>query len=295
MKKSELAFTIALVPLDLISLIAAGIVAYEFRFHPYFTAIRPVIFQLTLSQYFPILISALPIWLLVFATAGLYSIRRKSIAKELIRVILATSAAMAIVFAILFFSRTLFDSRFIALAAWILSILFVCFGRLILRGLQRSFMEIGIGVHHVGIVGGSEIANDLKTLFDKHPRLGYRVIETEKNFSESVAKKFKLLINQNKLDDIILADPSASKETVLNLIAFTDEEHVGFRYSADLFATAIGKTIFHMYAGIPVIEVQKTPLDGWGAIYKRLFDIIASLLLILLTSPPTQSHKPHHG
>lgn len=285
MKRSELAFTLALIPLDLFALFSAGVAAYYSRFYPAFTSIRPVLFNLTLQQYLLIISSTMPIWLFVFATAGLYSIRRKPLAKELTRVVLATSASMATIFAVLFFSRTLFDSRFIALAAWVCAIVFVGLGRMILRGLERSLMEFGIGVHCVGVIGSSETAQDLIRLFKTNPRLGFRVVEQTDTFSENTAKKFKQLLAKNVLDDVILADPEASKKTVLDLIAFTDEEHIGFRYSADLFAAAVGKSVFHMYAGIPIIEVQKTPLDGWGAIYKRLFDIVGSLFLITLTSP----------
>jgi len=285
MKRSELAFTLALIPLDLFALFSAGVAAYYSRFYPAFTSIRPVLFNLTLQQYLLIISSTMPIWLFVFATAGLYSIRRKPLAKELTRVVLATSASMATIFAVLFFSRTLFDSRFIALAAWVCAIVFVGLGRMILRGLERSLMKFGIGVHCVGVIGSSETARDLIRLFKTNPRLGFRVVEQADTFSENTAKKFKQLLAKNVLDDVILADPEASKKTVLDLIAFTDEEHIGFRYSADLFAAAVGKSVFHMYAGIPIIEVQKTPLDGWGAIYKRLFDIVGSLFLITLTSP----------
>jgi lipopolysaccharide/colanic/teichoic acid biosynthesis glycosyltransferase len=45
------------------------------------------------------------------------------------------------------------------------------------------------------------------------------------------------------------------------------------------------KPIIHTFAGQPVIELPKTPLDGWGAIYKRVFDILVSLVLIILTLP----------
>jgi len=38
-------------------------------------------------------------------------------------------------------------------------------------------------------------------------------------------------------------------------------------------------------AGIPIVEVKKTTLDGWGRIWKRLFDIFGSALLIILFSP----------
>ncbi|MFC1613652.1 sugar transferase, partial [Patescibacteria group bacterium] len=38
-------------------------------------------------------------------------------------------------------------------------------------------------------------------------------------------------------------------------------------------------------ADIPIIEIKRTPLNGWGRIYKRIFDIIGSVLAIIIFSP----------
>src|SRR3989338_8055027 len=146
-------------------------------------------------------------------------------------------------------------------------------------------MSMGVGVIRVAIIGSNDTAETLKSVFEKKPRFGLQIVATFKTFDDTVAKKLRVLKEQNKIDEVLLADPEASKETTLALIAFTDVEHLGFRYSADLFATAVGRSVIHMFSGIPVIEVQKTPLDGWGAIYKRLFDIAVSGILIVLTSP----------
>ena len=285
MKRSELSFTLMRVPLDLLALIAAGTTAYYARFHPFFTQYRAVIFDLTLERYLTFLIPIAIVWILVFAVAGLYSTRLKSISNELSRILLACSASMAVVFAISFFSRVLFESRFIALAAWLLAIFFVAVMRLVIRGLQRSLLNFGIGVHRIAIIGETSTSKTLEHLFSSKPRLGFTVVATFKTFDRVAREKILKMKKADKIDEIVLADPEATKGMTLELIQFTDTEHLNFRYSADLFASAVGRSHIHTYAGIPIIEVKKTPLDGWGAIYKRIFDIIVSLLLIIITLP----------
>ena len=54
---------------------------------------------------------------------------------------------------------------------------------------------------------------------------------------------------------------------------------------ADLLGTKVLKTELTEYAGLPIMEVKKTPLEGWGRIIKRLFDMVASLILIVILSP----------
>jgi len=285
MKRSELTFTLALVPFDFLALLAAAITAFFARFHSVFTAIRPVIFDLNLQSYLKVVAPMVLVFLLVFALSGLYGVTRRSIANEFSRIILACSSSMALVFAISFFSLTLFESRFIAIAAWGLSIFFVTAERLVVRGLQRSLLHFGIGTHRVVIIGKTSASEALAKEFTQKKRLGFRIVSHHKSFTKALAKELRELKRADKIDEIILADPEASRQETLEIIAFTEQEHLGFRYSADLFTAAVGRSIIHTYAGIPVIEVRKTPLDGWGAIYKRLFDVMGALILIVLASP----------
>jgi len=285
MKRSERFFALILIPLDFLAIVAAGIAAYYVRLHPFFTSLRPVIFDLSIDRYANIVVIVALVWLLVFAATGLYAIRQKSIASELTRILLACSSSMALVFAILFFSRVLFESRFIAIAAWLLSILFVSIMRLVVRGLQRSLLTFGIGEHQIVIIGKTKASKALINFFNEKPRLGFRVVAQFQTFDQKVKDHIEKMKKKGMVDEIILADTETSRKMALELLEFTDIHQLGFRYSADLFASAVGRSVIHMFAGIPVIEVQKTPLDGWGAIYKRIFDILGSVFFIILTLP----------
>ena len=76
-----------------------------------------------------------------------------------------------------------------------------------------------------------------------------------------------------------------SKADRLRLYDFADEHHLTFKYAADLLETKVLRVEVDELAGVPVVEVKKTPLDGWGRVWKRLVDIVGSLILIILTSP----------
>ena len=287
MKKSELFFTAALVPLDIFSLFLAGIAAYTLRFHPFFTDLRPVLFDTTLQEFGTILFPMILLWIGIFALSGLYSTKPPRLAHELLRIFLACSTSMAVLFALLFFSRSLFESRFIVLAAWGFSILFVSLERLLLRAFQRFLLSKGIGQHRIAIIGNTTSTEMLMEEFEKKHRLGFDVIAHYPHFDEHTKQKLIQLKTKNFLEEILLADPHLSSEQTLELVAFCDSEHLCCKYTADLFAAAIGKTDMAMYAGIPILEIKKTPLDGWGAIYKRTFDISIALFLLLLTLPLT--------
>ena len=78
MKRSELAISVSLVPLDYLMVIAAGIVGYYARFWEPIIAVRPVIFNLPFWFFFNWLLVFALIWTVMFALAGLYSMRGNS-------------------------------------------------------------------------------------------------------------------------------------------------------------------------------------------------------------------------
>jgi exopolysaccharide biosynthesis polyprenyl glycosylphosphotransferase len=77
----------------------------------------------------------------------------------------------------------------------------------------------------------------------------------------------------------------ASEEDNLALIDFCEEYKVDFKYVPNLFATLATNVRFRQVGGIPVVELLRTPLDGWGRIAKRAMDIIGAGAGLLVLSP----------
>ena len=285
MKRVDLFFTAALVPLDYLTLLAAAATAYVLRFTPLFVEIRPVIFQMTLGEFMNIVFPITLLWIGVFAIAGLYTSKPNRLATEASRIILAVSAAVMVILAIAFFAREVFDSRFILIASWIVAMVYILLERLAVRLIQRALRARGIGSQKVVIIGKTKSGNSLKSFFDRYRYLGYEVTKQYTHFSPETRESILNLAKRNKADILLLANAEANPEEIASIKAFTDNRHLTFQYAADLFPASAMRPIIHTFAGQPVIELPKTPLDGWGAIYKRVFDILVSLILIILTLP----------
>ena len=286
MKRSELFFSFLLVPLDFLMIVSAGVSAYYLRFTALATEIRPVIFNLPFSQYFKILLLISLAWLVIFALAGLYNIKgSRRLTEEVYRVILACSTGLMLIVVLIFVFRELFSSRFIVLAGWLLAIIYISLARTIIRTIQRLLMRSGLGVHKVVLVGNSATADALIHEFSSKKNLGYGIVKRLKNFSLEAEGDLAEFIKTNVVDEIMQSDPNLSKAEVLRLYDFADENHLTFKYAADLLGTKVLKTEVAEIAGIPVVEVKETPLDGWGRILKMIFDIVFSLIFITLLSP----------
>jgi len=285
LKKSELIFSVILVPLDFIMLILAALAAYFLRFAT-FAVLRPIIYEVPFGEFLNIAALAGSIWLIVFALSGLYAIGdTRRILDELAKIFLACSAGLAVIIVLIFFNRELFSSRFIILAAWILAVIFVSFGRLAVRFIQRALFRRGVGVHRVVIIGEDKAADILVNEFYKNSGLGLKVIKRYKKFDEETAKELEEISEAVGIDEIIQAQGGVSREETMSLVDFCNERHIVFKYSADLFSVQAAKIDIRDYAGVPVAEIKRTRLEGWGRIYKRIFDIIGSFIFIIITSP----------
>lgn len=286
MKQSELFFSFLLVPLDFLMIILAGTSAYYLRFASVAAEIRPVIFSLPFGDYFQILLLIALAWLVIFALAGLYSIKgSRRLTAEVYRVILACSTGLMLIVIMIFAFRELFSSRFIVLAGWLLAIVYISFARIIIRLVQRILLRYGIGVHKIVLVGDSNTTDALIHEFSSRKNSGYEVVKRLKNFSLEASEDLAEFLRACEVDEIMQSDPNLSKAEAIRLFDFADENHIIFKYAADLLGAKVLKTEVSEIAGIPVVEVKKTPLEGWGRIIKRIFDIILSLFFIIIFSP----------
>jgi len=288
MKKSELIFSALLVPVDFAMFLLAGIAAYFLRVSPWVAQWRPVLFALNLpfQRYFILLIAVSIFGILVFAVSGLYNIvPQKRLFKEFFQIIVAISATVLAVILYIFFSRELFESRFIILMAWIFAIIFVTLGRFLIKKIQRYMVgKYDFGVHNVVVIGKDKISKKVMREIKKHPDLGYRII---KHFSELDIKKIKKFLIKLKpqADEVILASPRYERREVLEILDFCEEQRIGFKFVPNLFQALTTNIELDTFDGAPLIEIKRTPLDGWGKIIKRTVDVFGAVSGLILLWP----------
>ena len=286
MKKIETFFSILLIPVDYALLILAGLSAYYLRFSDWWTSIRPIIFNLPFPEYFRSLVFISILWILIFALAGLYNIRSaRKLAQETNKIFFACASGLALIAIIIFFRRDLFDSRFIVLTGVVFAFFYLILAHAFIRWFQRRLYKYGIGVHKVILVGNSKTTDSLITEFSSNKKAGYEVIKRVRDFSLETAQELAEFIQGREIDEIIQSDPNLSKVETLRLYDFTNENHITFKYVADLLEVKVLRTEVAEVIGIPVVEVKRTTLEGWGRVFKRIFDLIGSGLLITIFSP----------
>lgn len=282
MKRFELIFTFLQLPLDYLAIILAGFAAYGLRFSNIITSIRPVIFNLGWNKYWPLVLMVGIGWLIIFALNGLYKIDpNRKFAADISRIFMACSTGFAAITIYVFFTLQKFDSRFLVLVSGVLAIIFVILERMTVRGIKAILYHQGIGLRKLVIVGNENISQIIADSFKQKKYLGYLVVGIFDHFNEETKKQIKNL----HPDEILFTDPKASEEDALRAVDFANENHLTFKYSADLFATISTNMTVYAVAGIPIIELRRARIGAWGRIIKRLLDILISIILMVLLSP----------
>ncbi|MBI5465707.1 MAG: sugar transferase [Candidatus Kerfeldbacteria bacterium] len=281
MKRSQLLLATIALPIDYFMLVLAGLVAYQLRFQSWVREFRPVVFHLPLAEYFPLVLAAAAVCLLLFALAGLYALTNQlKLSQEIGRLFLACSAGLALIIVLFFFNPQLFSSRFIVLAAWLLSFVLTSLGRVALRLGRTNLYRRGWGVSRVLLAGSDEITAALGKLFHNSPQLGYKVVQQIAPSAISNLNEFT-----SNVDEVVVGDPTLTHEFTLRILEYCVTHHLGFKYAADMFEAQSHNVLIHTLAGVPLIEIKRTALDGWGRVAKRIFDLIMSVVLLAALSP----------
>ncbi len=284
MKRAELIFNLISIPVDILSLIFAGIVSFYLRYRVV-EYVGVVQFDLTLNDFMVVMARAIPVLLIAFALLGLYNLKgtRKFI-HEFNRIVLGTSLGVLIVIVLFFFNQTLFPSRFIILATWGLSTLFVLLGRLILKTFQQGLFRRGFGLHKLVIVNGSGVESEIIYSVLKNKKHGYDVV-AEIDYSDQTVEDLEALYLTRGFDEIIQANPKIDDGGNLKLVEFARNKGLLFSFVPNLFEVQRNVVELWNFRGVPLISLKNTPLDGWGKVLKRVFDIFASAFCLLITSP----------
>jgi len=285
MKRSEIFFDAILVPLDFLAVFLAGIFAYSLRVSPSLRAIRPVLFEVNLpiNIYVGLVALAAVITIIVFAALGLYSmqVNRPGI-DEFTRILAGTSLSAAGIIIWLFLRAQNFESRFILVAAWLATIILATLFRRLVRIFRVYLYGYGIGVHRVVLIGSSDLSKQFISRFEDTKKIGYKVTGQLQSFN---LEKLNAIRDSFGIDEIIQCDPQASNQESLEILDYCENYKIDYKYVPNLYSTRTSNVLTRTLAGFPIVELRRTPLDGWGRVFKRAFDLIIAVAGLVILSP----------
>ncbi|HEX6462211.1 MAG TPA: sugar transferase [Candidatus Saccharimonadales bacterium] len=292
--KTARSYSIALIIADFVVLVLAFSLAYIIRvkLDP-----RPLTAPVLATDFIVSTLIIAPLWQIIFGFIGLYNPRvyTKRLS-EWGRLLIGSFIGILLVIGYEYVvERPIFPARLVVVYALLTAFIFLLFEREIMRFLRTYLFRIGLGVSRVLIIGNSEATKDIALQMSDTRKSGYEVVAIAGPKS-ALPKQFQgkhfmtpesaLHSLDNLMVDALiqteLYDTPARNQKILGA---TQERHIQYSFIPGEAEFYSGKNTIDVFLGYPIINVHQTPLIGWGEVVKRIFDVVATGLGLIVISP----------
>ncbi|MCA9370396.1 MAG: exopolysaccharide biosynthesis polyprenyl glycosylphosphotransferase [Candidatus Peregrinibacteria bacterium] len=286
MKKAEAVFGLLRIPVDIAAVCAALLLAYRLRelnidLIPGLQLLEPATTLPPLPVYMSTFVIPGILGFLFFgACLSMYALlATRSAWNEIGRLFIASFLWLVAVIAWYFLvKKQLFYSRMLLMHSAFFIAMFGMIARVSVLLLQRACLHCGIGVRRTVSIGQQALVKAAKNTLTQDIR--YRYLGHIETLAE-----LKALRKEGVIDLVLQTDPDPKNAATNALIEYCRSEHIGYAFLPPVLAENPHQLKTDRLGLVPVLAFAPTPLDGWGRVFKRLFDIVGSALLILLLLP----------
>lgn len=292
--KNNKFYSLILVLVDILVLFTAFALAYIIRVQ---YDNRPLIEPVYAQDYFQAFLVIVPIWILIFAVLGLYN--SSTYNRRLVewgKIAFGAFLGILVVIGWEYVSENhIFPARLVAVYSLLGTFLLLVFEREVMRFIRGLLFRFGRGINRVLVIGNSSATRDIADNLSFTHKSGYKIVAIAgpaklippgldvEHFStvESALKQLKQL----RITTIIQTDLYENSERNQRILGAAQTNHISYNFIPGEPEFYTGKNTVDVFLGYPMISVSQTPLIGWGAITKAIFDTIISFVLIILLSP----------
>ncbi|MCP2606523.1 hypothetical protein NLC27_03100, partial [Candidatus Aminicenantes bacterium AC-708-I09] len=162
--------------------------------------------------------------------------------------------------------------------------------------LKRSY-EKGHNLRKVLIIGAGEQGRSIAKKLVQYQTLGYKIIgylDNNKKLGENVIDNLKVigkindlnsLLEEENINEIFITLPLEEAKEIINVIKTANNYIVNVRLVPDLLQYITLRSSIEDLDGIPIININDVPLQGWRSVVKRIMDIVISFIALIITSP----------
>ncbi len=240
-------------------------------------------------------------WIVLYAVMGMYSNpRRRHRAQEFVNVLTSTLIGSILLFFCILIDDYIVDYNQYYMTLSLLFILHLSLtltSRLIIVSRTLRLIADGDWAFKTLVIGGSDTAvklvdeirtNNFNSIFeligflqisDVHPKLSQHLKRL--GGLDDLVK----VIDEHNIEEVIVAiEPKDRKKTV-DLIVLSEGKGVSIKVVPNLYDMISGNVKTGAVYGTPLIHVDRLVMPNWQRVVKRSFDLIASLIALLLFSP----------
>jgi Undecaprenyl-phosphate glucose phosphotransferase len=235
-----------------------------------------------------------------FDMLGLYSQASfNSFIRQMPRVLLAWTAAFALLLAGAFFLKAGHEFSRVWFAGWYVTGIVVLIGeRLIVAGLVRRWTQQGRLYRRAAIYGGGAISerliHDLEVDMDADVRItGIFDDRGDDRIERVIAgyprlgglKQLVSFARSSRLDMIIVALPIAAEKRVIELTRALAILPAEVKMPARASELRFTSETYSRVGNVAMIDLLEKPIADWGSVSKWLFDKVVGTLALILLAP----------
>ncbi|MBQ1298228.1 exopolysaccharide biosynthesis polyprenyl glycosylphosphotransferase [Candidatus Saccharibacteria bacterium] len=285
-KKSDYVLRFSLIVGDALMLILSFAMAYYIRVH---VDPRPFTFESQFLDFTTTVVFLVPILLVILAFLGLYRkdiFLGKSRLPERGRLVLAAILTVSALIVYDFFKgENLFPVRIMALTSVLLSFVFLLIERIIVRFIVRQIFKSDYGTKRVIIIGNHKNTEYLADYIASTPESEYKLagVVAGKRFIPKDLKihqysSLKEALRKARADVIFQTDEKSTEYVYKQAV----QKHLLYYFVPSETALSSHFGELELVGNTPAVLVMTTPLTGGYVVIKRLFDILISLIGIIL-------------
>ncbi len=292
--KNNKFYSLILVVADILMLFAAFTLAYIIRVQ---YDNRPLIEPIYALDYFRAFLVIVPIWVLIFAVLGMYNASTYN--RRLVewgKIAIGAFLGILVVIGWEYISEQhIFPARLVAVYSLFGTFFLLVFEREVLRFVRGLMFRFGRGINRVLVIGNSAATRDIADSLSFTHKSGYKIVAIagpaklippglEVAHFTTVESALKHL-RDYRITTIIQTDLYENSERNQRILGAAQTNHISYNFIPGEPEFYAGKNTVDVFLGYPMISVSQTPLVGWGAIAKVIFDTLVALVLIIVLSP----------
>jgi exopolysaccharide biosynthesis polyprenyl glycosylphosphotransferase len=241
-------------------------------------------------------------WMFIFVVMGLYKkLYLVSRLDEFIIVAKATSIGVLFLFFVGLIGDTISveEQKSLTIFYWGVTLVLIAFNRFLIRTIQRFYARRGKGLHKTVIIG---TGNAAKTAYDdliRNKTLGMQVLgfiqvngqvpDEESGIlpNEVIGHldEIRSIIDQHQIQDVLVALEPERRRDLVSVISKVDFPDITLKLLPDFYQLVSGLNKTNQIFGMPLVEVSPEPMPLWERAAKRLFDILVSIVALVVSIP----------
>jgi putative colanic acid biosynthesis UDP-glucose lipid carrier transferase len=235
----------------------------------------------------------------LFPFLGLYAPQRGvSLFNEVRRLVNAWGLLAAVWFAFLFLSKSGADFSRVWSTYWIVCGLATHLAfRLGLRLVLRSLRRRGHNLRYIAIAGAGVLGREIALRLRQTPWSGFVVrgfYDDNAALHGQTVEELPVVgsisqlapdLDRAPLDQVWIALPLRAERRIKELLDELQQHSVQVRLVPDIFNFTLLHHSFSEIAGLPVINLTDSPLEGRNLVVKNVEDFLLAALVLLLASP----------